>query len=72
MGPNQIITLGPEGVVILRQLPDGVLEGTHPELEAIPELGAAQVQLHWQRWSAGTEALDRLTAAVQQAARHMV
>ncbi len=54
------------------QLPDGVLEGTHPELEAIPELGAAQVQLHWQRWSAGTEALDRLTAAVQQAARHMV
>lgn len=54
------------------QLPPGVLEGTHPELEAIPELGAAQVQLHWQRWSAGTEALDRLTAAVQQAARHMV
>ena len=54
------------------QLPPGVLEGTHPELETVPELGAARVQLHWQRWSAGTQALDRLTAAVQLAARHMV
>ncbi|WP_277245625.1 ArgP/LysG family DNA-binding transcriptional regulator [Micrococcus terreus] len=54
------------------QLPAGVLEGTHPEMEMIPELGSARIGLHWQRWSAGTGALDRLTAAVQQAARHMV
>ncbi|GAA1127252.1 ArgP/LysG family DNA-binding transcriptional regulator [Citricoccus alkalitolerans] len=60
------------GMVPAGQLPEGVLEGTHPDLVAIPELGQSRVTLHWQRWSAGTEALDRLTAAVQQAARHMV
>jgi LysR family transcriptional regulator (chromosome initiation inhibitor) len=60
------------GMIPAGQLPEGVLEGTHPDLVAIPELGQSRVTLHWQRWSAGTEALDRLTAAVQQAARHMV
>jgi LysR family transcriptional regulator, chromosome initiation inhibitor len=48
-----------------------VLDGTHPDLVTIPELGRSRVDLHWQRWSAGTEALDRLTAAVQLAARNM-
>ncbi len=57
------------GMIPAGQLPDGVLEGTHPDLVTIPELGRARVPLHWQRWSSGTEALDRLTAAVQQAAR---
>ncbi|XKH52908.1 ArgP/LysG family DNA-binding transcriptional regulator [Citricoccus nitrophenolicus] len=60
------------GMIPAGQLPEGVLEGTHPDLVAIPELGQSRVTLHWQRWSAGTEALDRLTAAVQQAARNMV
>ncbi|NUL47317.1 ArgP/LysG family DNA-binding transcriptional regulator [Cellulosimicrobium funkei] len=60
------------GMIPAGQLPEGVLEGTHPDLVAIPELGQSRVALHWQRWSAGTEALDRLTAAVQQAARRMV
>ncbi|GAA1658833.1 transcriptional regulator ArgP [Citricoccus zhacaiensis] len=59
------------GMIPAGQLPEGVLEGTHPDLVAIPELGQSRVALHWQRWSAGTEALDRLTAAVQQAARNM-
>ena len=59
------------GMIPAGQLPDGVLEGTHPDLVTIPELGRSRVDLHWQRWSAGTEALDRLTAAVQQAARTM-
>ncbi|WP_313818002.1 ArgP/LysG family DNA-binding transcriptional regulator [Citricoccus sp.] len=59
------------GMIPAGQLPEGVLEGTHADLVAIPELGQSRVALHWQRWSAGTEALDRLTAAVQQAARHM-
>lgn len=60
------------GMIPAGQLPDGVLEGTHPDLVTIPELGQSRVPLHWQRWSAGTEALDRLTAAVQQAARNML
>jgi LysR family transcriptional regulator, chromosome initiation inhibitor len=59
------------GMIPAGQLPDGVLTGTHPDLVVIPELGQARVPLHWQRWSAGTPALDRLTAAVQQAARNM-
>ncbi|MFC0249471.1 ArgP/LysG family DNA-binding transcriptional regulator [Citricoccus parietis] len=59
------------GMIPTGQLPEGVLEGTHPDLVAIPELGQSRVTLHWQRWSAGTKALDRLTAAVQQAARNM-
>ncbi|REE04455.1 ArgP/LysG family DNA-binding transcriptional regulator [Citricoccus muralis] len=59
------------GMIPAGQLPEGVLEGTHSDLVAIPELGQSRVALHWQRWTAGTEALDRLTAAVQQAARHM-
>lgn len=59
------------GMVPAGQLPDGVLEGTHPDLVVIPELEQVHVPLHWQRWSAGTPALDRLTAAVQQAARNM-
>ncbi|MFC7401657.1 ArgP/LysG family DNA-binding transcriptional regulator [Citricoccus sp. GCM10030269] len=60
------------GMIPAGQLPDGVLHGTHPDLVTIPELGQSQVGLHWQRWSAGTEALDRLTAAVQQAARNIM
>jgi LysR family transcriptional regulator, chromosome initiation inhibitor len=59
------------GMIPAGQLPEGVLEGTHPDLVVIPELEQARVPLHWQRWSAGTAALDRLTAAVQQAARNM-
>ena len=50
------------------QIPPGVLEGRHPDLEPIPALGAADVHLHWQRWTAGTAALDRLTDAVLRAA----
>ncbi|MEV4899890.1 ArgP/LysG family DNA-binding transcriptional regulator [Citricoccus sp. NPDC055426] len=60
------------GMIPAGQLPEGVLEGTHPDLVTIPQLGQSRVPLHWQRWSAGTEALDRLTAAVQQAARTMI
>ncbi|MGM7669626.1 ArgP/LysG family DNA-binding transcriptional regulator [Microbacterium sp. A93] len=60
------------GMIPAGQLPEGVLEGTHPDLVTIPELGQSRVDLHWQRWSAGTAALDRLTAAVQQAARTMI
>ena len=59
------------GMIPAGQLPPGVLEGAHPDLVVIPELEQARVPLHWQRWSAGTPALDRLTAAVQQAARNM-
>ncbi len=59
------------GMVPAGQLPEGVLEGTHPDLVVIPGLEEARVPLHWQRWSAGTPVLDRLTAAVQQAARTM-
>jgi LysR family transcriptional regulator, chromosome initiation inhibitor len=59
------------GMIPAGQLPAGVLEGTHPDLVTIPELGRSRVSLHWQRWSAGTQALDRLTAAVQLAARNM-
>ena len=45
-----------------------MLEGRHPDLEPIAALGAADVHLHWQRWTAGTAALDRLTDAVLRAA----
>lgn len=50
------------------QVPPGVLEGRHPDLEPVPALGTVDVTLHWQRWSAGTAALDRLTDAVLRAA----
>ncbi|QCU79130.1 ArgP/LysG family DNA-binding transcriptional regulator [Citricoccus sp. SGAir0253] len=59
------------GMLPVGQLPPGVLEGTHPDLVVIPDLDRARVPLHWQRWSAGTPTLDRLTTAVQQAARAM-
>lgn len=54
------------------QLPPGLLEGEHPDLQLIDELGSSSVTLHWQRWTAGTPAMDRLSKAVQFAARAMV
>ena len=56
------------GMLPSAQIPPGVLEGRHPDLEPIAALGAADVHLHWQRWTAGTAALDRLTDAVLRAA----
>ncbi|MGO1183283.1 MAG: ArgP/LysG family DNA-binding transcriptional regulator [Micrococcaceae bacterium] len=59
------------GMLLADQVPPSVAEGTHPDLELIGELGQSQVTLHWQRWTSGTPALDRLTDAVHLAARHM-
>lgn len=56
------------GMIPESMMPPGVLEGEHPDLVVIEELGAEEVQLHWQHWSATTDALDRLTAAVKRAA----
>lgn len=56
------------GMLPSAQLPPGVLEGRHPDLEPVPSLGTVDLTLHWQRWSAGTAALDRLTDAVLRAA----
>jgi LysR family transcriptional regulator, chromosome initiation inhibitor len=52
------------GMIPQSQMPDGVLEGTHPELVTIPDLGDMDVPLYWQRWNSGPDALDRLTEAV--------
>lgn len=58
------------GMLPESMLPGGVLEGQHPDLVVIPEIGAEELQLHWQHWSTTTPALDRLTAAVRRAAAH--
>lgn len=57
----------PEGM-----MPAGVLDGEHPDLTVIEEIGPTQAQLNWQRWSTSTPALDRLTSAVERAARRML
>lgn len=59
------------GMIPESMMPSGVLEGEHPDLVVIPEIGAEEVQLHWQHWSTTTPALDRLTAAVKRAAARM-
>ncbi|HIW99155.1 MAG TPA: ArgP/LysG family DNA-binding transcriptional regulator [Candidatus Nesterenkonia stercoripullorum] len=51
------------------QMPAKLLEGTHADLVMIPELGVQRAALHWQHWSSTTPVVDRLTAAVQRAAR---
>lgn len=56
------------GMLPTGQVPPELAAGSHPDLELVPELGTAEVPLYWQRWSAGTPALDRLTAAVTAAA----
>lgn len=56
------------GMLPAAQVPASVLAGTHPDLEAIPELGTAEVPLYWHRWAAGTAALDRLSETVSRAA----
>lgn len=56
------------GMIPEQMLPGGVLSGEHPDLVVIPEIGAENIQLHWQHWSTTTPALDRLTAAVHRAA----
>ena len=57
----------PEGM-----LPDGVRNGTHRDLAIIDEIGLTPAPLHWQRWTTGTAMLDRLTQAVQRAAKHVL
>ncbi|WBL20019.1 ArgP/LysG family DNA-binding transcriptional regulator [Citricoccus sp. NR2] len=59
------------GMLLTDQIPPSVTEGTHPDLELITALNPSRVTLHWQRWTSGTPALDRLTEAVHLAARHM-
>lgn len=56
----------PEGM-----MPAGVMEGTHPDLRIIQEIGAEESALHWQHWTTTTPALDRLSAAVERAAARM-
>lgn len=56
----------PEGM-----MPDGVMEGEHPDLAIVEEIGPNEAHLHWQRWTTGTPALDRLTEAVRRAAARM-
>ncbi|MDY6055044.1 ArgP/LysG family DNA-binding transcriptional regulator [Micrococcus sp.] len=56
------------GMLPTAQVPARVLEGTHPDLALVPELGSAEVPLHWLRWTAGPAALDRLTRLVQRRA----
>lgn len=56
----------PEGM-----MPDGVMEGEHPDLVLVEEIGPTEAHLHWQRWTTGTPALDRLTDAVRRAAARM-
>lgn len=56
------------GMIPESMMPAGVVEGEHPDLVIIPEIGAEDVPLHWQHWSTTTPTLDRLTAAVRRAA----
>ena len=56
------------GMLPAVQIPAGVLEGTHPELSEVSVLGTVDVDLYWQKWAAGTAALDRLTETVLRAA----
>lgn len=56
----------PEGM-----MPAGVMEGDHPDLQVIEEIGPEESALHWQHWTTTTPALDRLTAAVGRAAARM-
>lgn len=56
----------PEGM-----MPAGVMEGAHPDLQVIEEIGPEESALHWQHWTTTTPALDRLTAAVERAAARM-
>ena len=58
------------GMIPESMMPAGVLDGAHPDIVVIPEIGAEDVQLHWQHWSTTTPALDRLTEAVKRAASH--
>ncbi|MDO4239139.1 ArgP/LysG family DNA-binding transcriptional regulator [Micrococcus sp.] len=54
------------GMLPTEQVPAAVFAGTHPDLTLVPELGDAEIPLHWQRWSAGPAALDRLTETVRR------
>lgn len=56
----------PEGM-----MPAGVMKGEHPDLVLVEEIGPTEAHLHWQRWTTGTPALDRLTDAVRRAAARM-
>ena len=56
------------GLIPEFMLPEGVLDGQHPDLVVISEIGPEDIQLHWQHWSTTTPALDRLTEAVHRAA----
>ncbi|GAA3063829.1 MULTISPECIES: ArgP/LysG family DNA-binding transcriptional regulator [Actinomycetes] len=56
----------PEGM-----MPPGVMEGEHPDLLVVQEIGPTEAHLHWQRWTTGTPALDRLTESVRRAAARM-
>ncbi|MDZ5077139.1 ArgP/LysG family DNA-binding transcriptional regulator [Nesterenkonia sp. HG001] len=56
----------PEGM-----MPEGLMEGEHPDLTLVEEIGPTEAHLHWQRWTTGTPALDRLTDAVRRAATRM-
>lgn len=60
------------GMIPSGQLPDSVIAGRHRDLQVIREFGSVQVTLHWQRWTAGTEAMDRLSEAVYSAARSSI
>ncbi|GAB3849365.1 LysR family transcriptional regulator ArgP [Nesterenkonia populi] len=57
------------GTIPDTMLAAGVREGTHPDLQVIPELAPEEVQLHWQRWSTSTAHMERLTETVRRAAK---
>lgn len=59
------------GMIPESMMPEGVVEGEHPDLVIIPEIGAEDVQLHWQHWSTTSPAMDRLSAVVRRAASRM-
>ncbi|NDK32536.1 ArgP/LysG family DNA-binding transcriptional regulator [Nesterenkonia haasae] len=60
------------GMIPESMLPAGVLEGEHPDLVVISEIGVEDVPLHWQHWTTTTPALDRLSAAVQRSAERFL
>lgn len=56
----------PEGM-----MPPGVMEGAHPDLVIVGEIGPVETALHWQHWTTTTPAMDRLTEVVLRAGARM-
>ena len=56
----------PEGMI-----PPGVMEGTHPDLVIVEEIGPVETALHWQHWTTMTPAMERLTDAVLRGGARM-